>query len=88
MSKTGIKMPGILKGLMKMAMGKFRRVAKKSGVELIGQVTGANGKLLQEASDLVGGEGLQKRPARTVSLGEIEQRGLGKGDVGKMIVFA
>lgn len=85
--KTGIKMPGLLKWLMRLAMGKYRRAAKKAGVKLLGQVTGANGKLLQAASGLLEEHGFQLRDLETVSLEEVEKRGLGKGDVGKVLVF-
>ena len=87
MSKTGIKMPGILKFIMKLAMGKFRRAAKKHGTQIIGQVTGANGKMLQEASDLISQSPFISRNYSQLSLSEIESKGFPEKSIGKVISF-
>ncbi|MEL6251916.1 MAG: NADP-dependent oxidoreductase [Bacteroidota bacterium] len=88
MGKTGIKMPGILKFIMKLAMGKFRRVAKKHGVQIIGQVTGANGKMLQAASDMLSESPFISRSYQELSLSEIESKGFPEKSVGKLILFS
>lgn len=53
MHKAGVNLPGIMKWLMKWLMRKYTKLAKKNNVLLIGQVTGANGKLFQQAIDLI-----------------------------------
>lgn len=87
LAKTGLKMPGLLKGLMKMMMGKFRKAARKNGVELIGQVTGANGKLLQEASDFVSDIDFRVRPSRELAFSEIARKGFPEQPIGYVIDF-
>lgn len=84
---TGVKLPGILKPLITMSMGKFRKAAKKHKVHLIGQVTGANGKLLQEASDFINDFDFQIKPYPTITLNEIAQNGFGEKPLGKVILF-
>lgn len=86
MHKAGVNLPGIMKWLMKMMMGKFVKLAKKNKVELIGQVTGANGKMLQKAVDLISAN-YTSRDFKSLSLMEISTNGITKNDVGKVIVF-
>ncbi|NBV14485.1 MAG: hypothetical protein EBS07_10520 [Sphingobacteriia bacterium] len=71
---------------MKMMMGKFVKLAKKNNVELIGQVTGANGKMLQKAVDLINVNYIS-RNYKSLSLTDISTNRLTKNDVGKVIVF-
>ena len=75
-----------MKWLLKMMMGKFVKLAKKNNVELIGQVTGANGKMLQKAVDLINVNCISKNFI-SISLKDISTNGLTKNDVGKVIVF-
>lgn len=86
MLKAGVNLPGIMKWLMKMMMSKFVKLAKKNNVELIGQVTGANGKMLQKAVDLISVNYIS-RNFKSLSLTDISTNGLTKTDVGKVIVF-
>ena len=86
MHKAGVNLPGIMKWLMKMMMSKFVKLAKKNNVELIGQVTGANGKMLQKAVDLISVNYISKN-FKSLSLTDISTNGLTKTDVGKVIVF-
>jgi alcohol dehydrogenase len=86
MHKAGVNLPGIMKWLMKMMMSKFVKLAKKNNVELIGQVTGANGKMLQKAVDLISVNYIS-RNFESLSLTDISTNGLTKTDVGKVIVF-
>jgi NADPH:quinone reductase-like Zn-dependent oxidoreductase len=86
MHKAGVNLPGIMKLLMKMMMGKFVKLAQRNKVELIGQVTGANGKMLQKAVDLLSVNYIS-RDIKSLSLMEISTNGLTKNDVGKVIVF-
>lgn len=86
MHKAGVNLPGIMKWLMKMMMSKFVKLAKKNNVELIGQVTGANGKMLQKAVDLISVNYIS-RNFKSLSLTNISTNGLTKTDVGKVIVF-
>ena len=86
MHKAGVNLPGIMKWLMKMMMSKFVKLAKKNNVELIGQVTGADGKMLQKAVDLISVNYIS-RNFKSLSLTDISTNGLTKTDVGKVIVF-
>lgn len=86
MHKAGVNLPGIMKWLMKMMMSKFVKLAKKNNVELIGQVTGANGKIMQKAVDLISVNYIS-RNFKSLSLTDISTNGLTKTDVGKVIVF-
>ena len=87
MSKTGIRLPGMLKWLMRISMGKYRRAARRAGVELLAQVTGANGKLLAEAASVVSDQDYQLRPYQEISLEEINANGFGDRPVGKVILL-
>ena len=87
MSKTGIKLPGILKFLMKMMMNKFTKAARRNGVTVIGQVTGANGSLLKSAAQLVDEAPYMVKPYSTLTIADIEKRGLSLQDLGKVILF-
>lgn len=86
MYKVGIELPGTLKWIMKLGMRKYDKAAQANGVQLIGQVTGADGLLLQKALDFVG-DGLLTRPWPTRTLADIAAKGMSKADVGKVIVF-
>ena len=86
MHKAGVNLPGIMKWLMKIMMGKYVKLAKKNKVELVGQVTGANGKMLQNALDSIS-QNYIPRDFKTLSLHDISTNGLTKTDVGKVIVF-
>jgi NADPH:quinone reductase-like Zn-dependent oxidoreductase len=86
MHKAGVNLPGIMKLLMKMMMGKFVKLAQRNRVELIGQVTGANGKMLQKAVDLISVNYIS-RDFKSLSLSDTSTNGLTKNDVGKVIVF-
>ena len=86
MHKAGVNLPVIMKWLMKIMMGKFTKLAKKNSVQLIGQVTGANGKMLQKAVDLISVNYIS-RNFKSLSFTDISTNGLSKNDVGKVIVF-
>ena len=86
MHKAGVNLPGIMKWLIKMMMSKFLKLAKKNNVELIGQVTGANGKILHKAVELIS-EKYISRNFKSLSFADISTNGLTKNDVGKVIVF-
>lgn len=86
MHKAGVNLPGILKWLMKLMMGKFSKMAKKNKVQLIGQVTGANGKLLQQAIDLIQNS-FVSRKYNYVDFSTIEIEGLSNKSIGKIIQF-
>ena len=86
MHKAGVNLPGIMKWLMKMMMNKFVKLAKKNNVELIGQVTGANGKMLQKAVNLLSVNYIS-RNFKSLSFEDISANGLTKNDVGKVIIF-
>lgn len=86
MHKAGVNLPGIMKWLMKLMMGKFSKLAKKNKVQLIGQVTGANGKLLQQAIDLIQNS-FVSRKYQYIDFSTIEKDGLSKKSIGKIINF-
>ena len=86
MHKAGVNLPGVMKWLMKIMMGKYVKLAKKNKVELVGQVTGANGKMLQNALDSIS-QNYIPRDFKTLSLHDISTKGMTKNDVGKVIVF-
>lgn len=86
MYKAGVKLPAILKWIMKLMMQKFDMLAKKHHVKIIGQVTGANGPLLQEAVDLIG-INFFSRNYPSLKFTDIVSSGLIKSDVGKIIIF-
>ena len=87
MHKTGMKVPGVLKLILKLANRKFTKAAKKEGVTLLGQVTGGNGKTLQKAADLAQKSGFIVGPYTTISIQDIAQQGLNGKSVGRIIVF-
>jgi len=88
MNKAGVNLPAILKWVLSLTMIKFRKIAKRNGVELIGQLTGGNGQLLAEASSLATEKMFVVREIPTIKLKEIEQNRLTKAAVGKAILFA
>ena len=85
LDKAGVNLPSIMKWLIKMTMRKFVKLAKKNNVQLIGQVTEANGKI-QKAVDLISVNYISRNYKR-LSLTDISTSGLTKNDVGKVIVF-
>ncbi len=85
--KTGINMPGILKWLLKLSTRKFDKLARKNEVTLIGQVAGANGQLLQQASDTLNQIDYITNTYKTLAFREIEKTGLTADALGKVIVF-
>lgn len=87
MHKAGMNLPGILKWIMKLTMKKFDKAAKQNNVQLIGQVTGADGKLLQKASDTISKMNYINRNFPTLTILDIENKGLSKSDIGKIILF-
>ena len=87
MIKTGVKLPGLLKWIMKMMMSKFSRLAKKHEVELIGQVTGADGDLLQQVSTEVNQMDFTVKLSKALTLNQIAKQGMSQQDVGKVILF-
>ena len=87
MGKVGIELPGILKWIMKFSMRKFDKLAKENNVQLIGQVTGANGALLQNLTDFLTKMTFITREYPTRNLLDIEKNGLSKSDLGKIIIF-
>lgn len=86
MHKAGVHLPGIMKWIISLTMNKFTKLAKKNKVEIIGQVTGANGKMMQKAIDLLQ-PNLTSRNFKTLNLEEISRKGLSKTDIGKVIIF-
>jgi NADPH:quinone reductase-like Zn-dependent oxidoreductase len=86
MHKAGVNLPRIMKWLMKLMMGKFTKLAKKNNVQLIGQVTGANGNLLQQAIDLIQNN-FVSRKYNYVDFSTIEKEGLSNKSIGKIINF-
>lgn len=86
MYKAGVQMPGILKWIMKLTMKSIDKAARKKNVKIIGQVTGANGKIMQGAINLIH-EVFIPRKYTIKTLSEIEATGLTKNDVGKVILF-
>ncbi len=86
MHKAGVNLPGIMKWLMKLMMGKFSKLANKNKVQLIGQVTGANGKFLQQAIDLIQNS-FVSRKYQYIDFSTIEKDGLSKKSIGKIINF-
>lgn len=86
MHKAGVNMPEILKWIMKFMMKKYDKLARKHNVKIIGQVTGANGRILQKAIDLISPNFISRTyPSRTFT--DITSYGLSKSDVGKVILF-
>lgn len=87
MANTGIKLPSFLRPIIRLSMRKFSARAKKHGVELIAQITGANGQLLSQASEMVEQIDWLTKPTKTVTLSQIESSGLNKKNVGNTILF-
>ena len=72
---------------MKVMNRKFVKAARKHEVELIGQVTGANGANLAAATRLVEQNDWRVPPMRTIDWNDVTANGLGKEDVGKVLVL-
>lgn len=86
MHKAGVSLPGFLKWLMNLMMRKFTRIAEKNKVALVGQVTGADGVLLQKAANMLSQKFISRK-YEAIALSEIAVRGLSGSDVGKVILF-
>ncbi len=56
-------------------------------MELICQSVGANGKNLQKASDIINNMNIAKTALNTITLNEIDEKGLNIQDKGKTIIF-
>lgn len=87
MEKVGIKIPGFLKWIMKLTMKKFDRQGKNKNVQLIGQVTGANGDLLSSLTEFINKMDFVNREYKSRTLHDIKLNGLSKSDLGKVILF-
>lgn len=86
MHKAGVNLPGILKWIMTLMMKKFVKLANNNNVTIIGQVTGANGKMLQEAIQLISPKFIS-RNYQSLTISDIEKGGLNNKAIGKVIVF-
>jgi NADPH:quinone reductase-like Zn-dependent oxidoreductase len=86
MPKSGMKVNLLFRLLIPMLMKKFKKSANQNGVILLGQVTGANGKKLQEAADLFFGKGGKVKTPQIIGFSEIAKGGLKRRDIGKIIV--
>jgi folate-dependent tRNA-U54 methylase TrmFO/GidA len=71
---------------MTLMMKKFVKLAHKNKVTIIGQITGANGKMLQDAIQLICPKFIS-RNYHTLSINDIEMKGLNTNDIGKIIIF-
>lgn len=87
MHKTGIKLPSFLKPVMKMAIKKYLKAGKKHQVEVIGQITGANGSLLAQASKLMSQADYLVKPFSSLALDEVSEKGLSGTKIGTVILF-
>ena len=87
MYKTGVELSFFMKLIMNLIGRKFRRMAVRSGVQLIGQVTGADGKALKAASKFAEETDLSIKNYRTITLDAIEKHGFGGMPVGRVILF-
>lgn len=86
MHKTGVHLSAVMNWLIKWMMKRFTQMAKKYDVELMGQVTGANGRMLEEAIKGMG-PGFVSRSYKTLKFTDISTRGLTRNDIGKVIIF-
>lgn len=87
MSNTGLKVPGILRMIMRLTNRRLQKYAQSKGVRLIGQVTGPDGQLMQEASDLLGKQGIQLNDVSSISIDEILENGMTGTRSGTVIRF-
>ena len=87
MNKTGVQLPWVLKIMMKLMNRKFAKAARKNKVQLIGQVTGANGTHLKDAAKLTEQTDYFIPQAKTLPIAEIAKKGLSSKDLGKVILF-
>ncbi len=87
MWKCGVELSGIMKFIINMMMGKFRKAAKKNSVELISQVTGGNGKVLGEASEFAAKNNFQLRPYKTIPITSLEQEMINEKSLTKVLTF-
>ncbi len=87
MHKTGIRLPGFLRWIMKQSMNKYNRLAKKHEVQIIGQVTGPNGDHLQLATKQVEAMSFRVKNYQTLSIAEVEKTGLAEVRPGTILTF-
>lgn len=86
MYKAGVRLPSFLKWIMTLMSRKHAKLAKRNNVQIIGQVTGADGQLLQKAIDMISTHYIP-RSFNSITFAEIESRGLNSQDIGKVILF-
>lgn len=84
--KAGVNLPKMMEWLIKMTMSKFVKFAKNHNVILLGQTTGANGKIMQKAINLVS-LNFVSRNYSFKKIEDIEVNELSKNDIGKIIIF-
>lgn len=87
MRKTGVQLPWLLKTAMKMMNRKFKKAALKQQVQLIGQVTGANGPGLDEAARFMEKHQLIAPQTRKLQFSDLLHQGLSAEDLGKVMLF-
>ena len=87
MHKTGIRLPSILRWIMKQSMNKYNRLARKHNVQVIGQVTGPNGNNLQLATKQVEALPFQVKDYQTLSVSAVEKTGLADVRPGTILTF-
>ena len=66
---------------------KYKNAAKKSVVELIFHCSEADGRILQQAAELIESLDYQVKPFETIGLENLVNGGLSERDLGKVIVF-
>lgn len=88
MHKTGVQLAKPLALLMNFMNRKYLKAAKKQGVELIGQVTGANGKHLDAAARLVEQAQNYQAPIKTTyAWSDLETQGLSPKALGATLLL-
>ncbi len=85
--KAGIEFPAILKWIMKLVMSKYPKTAREHSVELIGQITGPNGKLTNQASALISPFASLVKTGILLSIEQIEKEGFPAKSLGNVISF-
>ena len=66
---------------------KYVKLAKRHGVRLVGQVTGANGEYLRKAAQWIEEEDYIVRKIETLKLSDVQSQGLNSKSVGKTLTF-
>ncbi len=87
MHKAGVKLPGVIGFIINLTNRKYIKLAKKESVELMGQVTGPSGQVMQKAIDLLSSAGYIKRELKVRTFDDIAENGLSKSDIGTVIAF-